>query len=106
VRPQGYHPDPTDYWRFTRDGLRLICGDFEELQSGVQIGPTCGLVWVARQWAEGLVSNRYLSNFLLVLASLVLAPLRYLDYLLIDRPKSHYVASAVYFRGRKPGGSC
>ena len=46
---QGYHADPTDFWRFTIDGLKQLCHDFEELERGVQIGPTCGLVWIARE---------------------------------------------------------
>jgi SAM-dependent methyltransferase len=99
---QGYHADPTDYWRFTIDGLRLLCGCFEELASGVHIGPTCGLVWVAREWADSLTTNRYVSNGLLIVVALLTAPLRYLDYLAIRSPRSHRVASAVYFRGRKP----
>src|SRR5262245_6282622 len=98
---QGYHADPTDYWRFTIDGLRLLCKDFKELEAGVHIGPTCGLVWVAREWADSCCSNRYLSNLVLALVAFVTAPFKYLDYLLIWRPKSHRVASAVFFRGHK-----
>jgi hypothetical protein len=99
---QGYHPDPTDYWRFTLDGLRLLCSGFEELDAGPYIGPTCGLVWVAREWANGWTSNKVVSNLLLIPMALVTAPLRYLDYALIKSQRSHHVASAVYFRGRKP----
>jgi SAM-dependent methyltransferase len=99
---QGYHADPTDYWRFTIDGLLLLCRQFEKLEAGVHIGPTCGLVWVAREWADSLFSNRYLSNALLVAMAIGTAPLRWIDYLAIRNPKSHRVASAVFFRGRKP----
>lgn len=99
---QGYHADPTDYWRFTIDGLRHMCRDFEHVDSGVQIGPSCGLVWVAREWAESWSSSRLLSNALLATTAVVSAPLRYCDYLLVHRPGAHRVASAVYFRGRKP----
>jgi SAM-dependent methyltransferase len=99
---QGYHADPTDYWRFTIDGLRLLCQEFKELEAGVHIGPTCGLVWVAREWADSCSSNRFISNLFLAVVALLTAPLKYLDYLLIDKPKSHRVASAVFFRGRKP----
>jgi SAM-dependent methyltransferase len=99
---QGYHADPTDFWRFTIDGLRLLCNSFDEVASGVYIGPTCGLVWVAREWADSLTTNRYLSNGLLIVVALLTAPLRYFDYLAIRSPRSHRVASAVYFRGRKP----
>jgi SAM-dependent methyltransferase len=98
---QAYHKDPVDYWRFTLDGLRLLCQDFDELDSGTYIGPTCGLIWVVREYANSLSSNRVLSNLLLIPVALVTAPFRYLDYLLIRGKRSHHVASAVYFRGRK-----
>jgi SAM-dependent methyltransferase len=100
---QGYHADPSDYWRFTIDGLKLLCQPFEEIDSGVHIGPSCGLVWVAREWADSWCTNRYLSNFLLALTAYLTAPLKYLDFLMIHSARSHRVASAVYFRGRKPG---
>lgn len=99
---QGYHPDPTDYWRFTRDGLRLLCRPFEEIESGTYIGPSCGLVWIAREWANSWTSNRVVSNLLLIPAALITAPFRYLDFFLIRSKRSHHVASAVFFRGRKP----
>jgi len=98
---QGYHPDPTDYWRFTIEGLRLLCRDFEELASGTYIGPTCGLVWVAREWANSWSSSRIASNLLLVPVALMAAPFKYLDYLMIHTRRSHHVASAFFFRGRK-----
>jgi SAM-dependent methyltransferase len=99
---QAYHADPTDYWRFTIDGLKLLCGRFEEVASGVHIGPTCAVVWTVREWANSLSSNRWLSNLFLIPAALATAPLKYLDYLLIRAKRAHHVASAVYFRGRKP----
>ncbi len=98
---QGYHPDPTDYWRFTLDGLRLLCDGFEEIESGTYIGPTCGLVWIVREWANSLTANRILSNLLLIPTAIITAPLRYVDYVIIRNRRSHHVASAVYFRGRK-----
>jgi SAM-dependent methyltransferase len=98
---QGYHADPTDYWRFTLDGLRLLCRYFEELDSGIHIGPSCGLVWVAREWASSLFRNRYLSNLALVVVAYITSPLRFVDYLAVRAPQGHRVASAVYFRGLK-----
>jgi SAM-dependent methyltransferase len=98
---QGYHLDPVDYWRFTRDGLRLLCEDFEELDYGPVIGPTCGLIWIVREWANSLSTNRVVSNLLLIPIALATAPFRYLDHLLIGAKRAHVVASAVYFRGRK-----
>ncbi|MGH7200656.1 MAG: class I SAM-dependent methyltransferase [Planctomycetaceae bacterium] len=99
---QGYHPDPTDYWRFTLDGLKLLCEDFEELDAGVHIGPTSGLVWIVREWANSVSDGRYLSNLFLIPAAVATAPLKYLDYLMVRGRRAHHVASAVFFRGRKP----
>jgi SAM-dependent methyltransferase len=99
---QGYHADPTDYWRFTRDGLKLLCGRFEEIDSGTYIGPSCGVVWIVREWANSWSSNRVISNLLLIPVALMTAPFRYLDYFLIASKRSHHAASAVFFRGRKP----
>jgi SAM-dependent methyltransferase len=99
---QGYHPDPTDYWRFTLEGLRLLCNSFEEIEAGTYIGPSCGLVWVTREWVNTLTSNRLLSNVLLIPVAFLTAPLRYCDHLLIRSRRSHHVASAVFFRGRRP----
>ena len=99
---QGYHPDPTDYWRFTLEGLRLLCKPFEEIDAGVHIGPSCGLVWIAREWAHSVRSDRVVSNVMLITMALLLFPLKYLDDFWIHSARSHYVASAVYFRGRKP----
>lgn len=99
---QGYHADPTDYWRFTLEGLRLLCEPFEEIEAGTYIGPTCGLVWIAREWANSWTSNRILSNLLLIPVAILTAPFKYLDFLLIRSKRSHHVASAVFFRGRKP----
>lgn len=98
---QGFHPDPTDFWRFTLEGLRLLCSDFEEIASGPYIGPTCGLIWITREWINSWTANRIVSNLLLVPVAMLLAPLKYLDCILIRTARSHNVASAVYFRGRK-----
>jgi SAM-dependent methyltransferase len=99
---QGYHADPTDYWRFTIDGLRHLCGAFDELGSGVHIGPTCGLVWIAREWANSVRDDRVVSNVCLIAMAWATSPLRYLDYFLTRSPRAHRVASAVYFHGKKP----
>lgn len=98
---QGYHADPTDYWRFTLDGLKLLCKEFDEMEAGVHIGPSSAVVWILREWADSCFTNRYLSNLFLAVVAVAIYPFKYLDYLLIRKPKSHRVASAVFFRGRK-----
>jgi SAM-dependent methyltransferase len=98
---QGYHADPTDYWRFTLDGLRLLCKDFTELESGVQIGPSCGVTWIVREWAHSLTTNRIACNALLFATAVAMWPIKFVDYFATRSSRAHYVASAVFFRGRK-----
>jgi SAM-dependent methyltransferase len=98
---QGFHADPDDYWRFTLHGRRPLCSDFEEIASGVHIGPPCAVVWTVREWAAGLTTNRILSNLFLAVVAIALWPVKYIDWLAIRSAASHRVASAVFFRGRK-----
>jgi|GEM_PF-5096218 hypothetical protein len=98
-----YHADPHEYWQFTTEGLRLFCRDFEELDCGIHIGPTCGMFWVIRERGDSLIRNRYISNVLVAVAAVVTAPPKYLDYVAIKSRRSHRVASAVFFRGRMSG---
>jgi SAM-dependent methyltransferase len=102
---QGFHADPNDYWRFTLEGLRLLCKPFQELESGVHIGHTCGLVWIAREWANSVRDDRIVSNLLLVMMAVITAPFRFLDHIWMRSSRSHRVASAVFFRGRRPENS-
>jgi SAM-dependent methyltransferase len=98
---QAYHADPTDYWRFTLDGLRLLCRDFEELDAGVHIGPSCSVVWIVREWVNSWTSHRIVSNVLLIPVAFITAPIRYIDYLLVRSSRYHRAAAALYFRGRR-----
>ncbi len=99
---QAFHLDPVDYWRFTVDGLRQLCKDFKEIEAGVQIGPSCGVYWILREYMDScFTNNRYLARMLLVLTAYLLAPMRYLDYWTQRQGESFKVASAFYYRGTK-----
>jgi SAM-dependent methyltransferase len=99
---QAFHLDPVDYWRFTIDGLRQLCHDFKEIDSGVQVGPSCGVYWILREYMDScFTNNRYLARLLLVLTAYLLAPMRYLDYWTQRQVESFKVASAFYYRGTK-----
>lgn len=100
---QAYHLDPVDYWRFTIDGLRLLCARFKELEAGVHIGPSCGMYWLLREYFDSCItSNRYIGRSMLIVVAYLLAPIRYLDYILIKNPLAYKMASALFFRGEKP----
>jgi SAM-dependent methyltransferase len=100
---QAFHLDPVDYWRFTVDGLRLLCHDFKEIEAGVHIGPSCGVYWLLREYMDSCwTNNKYLARLLLILTAYLLAPMRYFDYWTQRQRESFKAASAFFYRGRKP----
>ncbi len=102
---QAFHLDPVDYWRFTIDGLRQLCHGFTEIDSGVQVGPSCGVYWILREYLDScFTNNRYLARMLLIITAYLLAPMRYLDYWTRRQKESFKVASAFFYRGRKRTG--
>ena len=76
---QAFHLDPVDYWHFTIDGLRQLCRDFNELEAGVQVGPSCGVYWILREYMDScFTNNRYMARSLLILTAFLLAPMHIL----------------------------
>lgn len=103
----GYHPGPTDYWRFTKEGvLELIerAGfDCEAIYPSV--GAAVGFYRIAVEFASILVANvgSPLYHPAKATFALVLYPIKYLDRVLSvqrDRIAGGYIAVA-----RKPGKS-
>ena len=102
---QPFHLSPEDHRRFTLPGLRFFLGDFEEVESGVQIGPGSTLAWVLRETTAALFSfgseRRY--RRALTLVGWGTFWLKYLDRVTARAPFVANSASAVYFLGRKHG---
>lgn len=101
---QPYNPEPEDYWRFTRAGLRLMFSrvGFEEVRTGRHIGPMSAIATSAMYLAGGIFSG---SNPVAKLARgashVVFGPLKYLDRVIPenridDMPFSY----GIYYVGR------
>jgi SAM-dependent methyltransferase len=101
---QGFHADPEDYWRWTLPGLRLFCrrAGFEEVRSGVHMGPSSALAWVAHAWVEAAAPNGFIGKAASGLARLAISPVKYMDRWMGTGEERHRVASGVFFVGRKP----
>lgn len=99
---QGFHGDPNDFQRFTTEGLRVLFNAFDALEVGVSVGPFSSLCWIAREIAclPGGVSPIGLA--LRYVASWVLAPIRYVDWLAVRSPLAARVACELYVLARKP----
>lgn len=98
---QGYHADPKDYWRFTRDGLRELFRGFQEIESGVHIGPASGLCWTFVAFCQGLARTESVRRLMFRLGRILALPWKYLDLFIVRGPYSYLGAGGVYYVGRK-----
>jgi SAM-dependent methyltransferase len=100
---QPYHADPQDYYRWTLEGIKYYCEkySFRELSSGVHLGPVSAMNVIIIQFCQSFFENKIVRKIIDVFFSIILFPLKYLDYFLIRKKKAHYFASGVYFVGRK-----
>ena len=100
---QPLHLSPEDHRRFTLPGLRALLSDYEEIDSGVQIGPGSTLAWVARETLASVLAAGSAWRYRKALALVGWGTfwLKYLDPLAGAAPHVATSASAVYFLGRK-----
>jgi SAM-dependent methyltransferase len=99
---QGYTPDPEDYWRWTLQGARLFCdrAGFECVESGVHMGPTSALIWIAVHYVGGFLPGR-LGSALSHATRFLFRPFLVLDRFWRHHREAAVIASGVYVVGRK-----
>jgi len=102
---QPFHASPDDFRRFTLPGLRALLGGFEELESGVQMGPFSTLAWVLQEAVACLLAfgRPRLYRAVRACAGWSTFWLRHFDRLVRPGPFVPNSASALYFLGRKRG---
>jgi SAM-dependent methyltransferase len=96
-----YHPSPEDYWRFTLKGIEHIFKDFQYLDSGVCVGPTCALWSILKEYFSILVDIPIIRAIMYRIVGLFAIVFSYLDLLTAKSKRAHIICSAVYFYGRK-----
>jgi len=109
-----YHPDPSDYYRYTIPGLRSLFSRFEELAAGVGYGPGSMLTWLLAEVVATIadIDGNFDSSATHIAPArymrakeagrLLFGPLKYLDRLLLRKEHSYVVASGIYYHGIKP----
>ncbi|MGH7858030.1 MAG: class I SAM-dependent methyltransferase, partial [Candidatus Binatia bacterium] len=100
---QGYHPSPTDYRRFTRDGARKLMSAFRIDEVVNTRGSASTVTWILTAFLAELFSFNRPRLYALGLAFFgwMLLPLKYLDYLLIHNRFDHYATSGFTVIGTK-----
>ena len=101
----GYHPGPTDYWRFTRQGIRvmaeqagLVCKEM-----AIAVGPGTGSYRIAVELVATTAATVH-SRFYLIakaLAALLFYPLKWLDPLLNESPQADRIPGGYYLIATK-----
>jgi len=102
---QGFHPSPTDYYRFTLEGINFLFSRFNRIDSGVCVGPSSALCWILREYLSGIFTgfskDGLTRRFLDFLFGWFTLPIKFLDILYTKRPGAHIIAAGLYFLGRK-----
>lgn len=98
-----YHPSPKDYYRWTADGLRELFSDFEILEIGVRVGPTCAFTAVLQEWVSTALSFniKFLKDIIWILMVVISAPIKVLDLILAHYKFSESLAAGLYLIARK-----
>ncbi len=98
---QHVHGGRYDFNRYSDLGHRRLFRRFEAIDSGAMSGPATVLAWSYEQLLLTIVPKRGMRNFVKAFARLSAFFVKYLDYLLLDRPAALDGASAVYFLGTR-----
>lgn len=99
-----FHGYPTDYTRFTLEGMKRLFAGLEDARFGMTHGPVSAALQTGNMAMQLFVPQRpaLLRKAANGAYRWLLFPLKYLDLLVRDRPDAHVVAGGFYVSGRKP----
>jgi SAM-dependent methyltransferase len=97
-----YHQYPSDFRRFTPDGLQQMAGSLEIAGAGWRTGPTATLLVFLLEYIKIWLPWRPARMLAHGVAGWLLFPLRYLDVLLFHFSRSGQIGNHHYLWLRKP----
>lgn len=97
------HGTRDDYTRTTLDGLRRWFGGFEEIESGLAVGPASAVAWILAEFLPLALSRRESRWYYLMrtLSGWATFWIKYLDPLVARHGMAERIAGGFYFVGRK-----
>lgn len=101
---QQVHEGAYDFTRYTLSGHRRLFNGFTEIETGMVAGPATALVWAIENLALAFVRRSVFRTLTKAGIRLVFSWLKWLDYLLVNRPEAMDGASCTYFLGSKITG--
>lgn len=99
----GFHSSPNDFYRWSKQGLKELLGNFKEIDCGIRSGPTSAMNYIISEWLATLLSFgiSFLQQCWFMLFLVILAPLKLFDYVIYKLPSSENIAYGFYFIGKK-----
>ena len=97
-----FHEYPRDFRRFTLDGLKLMKGDLAVVSEGWRTGPAATLLVMTLEFVKLLLPWRWWRVLAGGVLGWVLFPLRYVDLLLLEKPRAGRIGNHCYLWLRKP----
>ena len=98
-----FHSYPSDFQRYSIEGLRVLFEDFNEIESGVYRDPSVAFVGIFSDYLAGFFSffwpDIHLS--MKVFFTALMFPIKFLDVVLNKSRKSYILAHCVYYIGKK-----
>ena len=98
---QQVHEGAYDFTRYTLSGHRRLFNGFTEIETGMVAGPATALVWAIENLALAFVRRPVFRTLTKAGVRLLFSWLKWLDYLLVNRPEAMDGASCTYFLGAK-----
>ena len=96
----GYHPGPSDFWRFTRQGIRQLVqqAGLHCVRIGMAVGPGTGFYRIMVEFVASTVARVVPPMYIPVkaLCALTLFPLKLLDLLLVAGSQADRVAGGYF----------
>lgn len=101
----GYHPGPTDFWRFTREGIRELVekADLECHELAIAVGAGTGFYRIAVEFLAVFASRFAASLYLPTKGAfaLILYPLKWLDSFLSKSPQADRIPGGYLIIARR-----
>ncbi|MEO1263446.1 MAG: class I SAM-dependent methyltransferase [Bacteroidota bacterium] len=101
----GYHPGPTDYWRFSKEGIVELVeiAGFEVEECGLSVGSGTGFYRISVEFFSILLSIifPFLYHFLKAFFAVLLYPIKWLDGLMNYSPHKDRIAGGYYVIAKK-----
>jgi len=97
-----FHAYPSDYRRFTPEGLRTMASGLEVISTGWRTGPAATMLVFTFEFAKMLLPWRWWRVIAHAALGWTLWPLRYLDLYLLRSPYAQRLGNHCYVWLRKP----